>query len=96
MGGRVAEELIYGEENVTSGAHNDIMKATDVARRMVTEFGMSDKVGPVAHHEDDYAKLSTPTKQIIESEIRTLVEVIAQVCHYTKLFRMDVIVRRIS
>lgn len=44
MGGRVAEEMIFGKENVTTGAHNDIMTATNVAKRMVTLFGMSDKV----------------------------------------------------
>lgn len=45
MGGRAAEELVYGEDEVTSGAHNDIQKASSVARQMVTQFGMSSKVG---------------------------------------------------
>jgi len=44
MGGRVAEELVYGKDNVTSGAHNDIVQATKIAKQMVTQFGMSDKV----------------------------------------------------
>ncbi|KAG9290854.1 hypothetical protein G9A89_011003 [Geosiphon pyriformis] len=74
MGGRVAEEMIFGKDNVTSGAHNDIMKATDVAKRMVTQFGMSDKIGPISHPEEDMEQLSTQTKLVIESEIRGLVE----------------------
>lgn len=74
MGGRVAEEMIFGKENITSGAHNDIMKATDVAKRMVTQFGMSDKVGPVAHFEDDMPQLSAQTKVVIEGEIKSMVE----------------------
>ncbi|CAG8446501.1 14522_t:CDS:10 [Ambispora leptoticha] len=74
MGGRVAEEMIFGKENVTSGAHNDIMKATEVAKRMVTQFGMSDKVGPVSHPDEELEQLSTQTKLIIEGEIRGLVE----------------------
>ncbi|RIA87030.1 peptidase family M41-domain-containing protein [Glomus cerebriforme] len=74
MGGRVAEEMIFGKENVTTGAHNDIMTATNVAKRMVTLFGMSDKVGPVAHPEEELDHLSTQTKLVIETEIRTITE----------------------
>ena len=48
LGGRVAEELVYGEEEVTTGAANDLQQVANVARRMITEFGMSDKIGPVA------------------------------------------------
>jgi cell division protease FtsH len=47
LGGRCAEELILGEQNVTTGAEDDIRKATGVARKMVTEWGMSDKLGPL-------------------------------------------------
>jgi ATP-dependent metalloprotease len=73
MGGRVAEEMIFGEDNVTSGAHSDIVKATDVARRMVRYFGMSAKVGPVNYDDEDMQLLSTETKVLIENEIKDLV-----------------------
>jgi cell division protease FtsH len=49
LGGRVAEELFFGKENITTGAKNDIEKASDMARRMITEFGMSDKLGPIVY-----------------------------------------------
>ncbi|KAK3822553.1 MAG: peptidase family M41-domain-containing protein [Linnemannia gamsii] len=74
MGGRVAEEMIFGGDNVTSGCSSDIVHATKVAKAMVTQFGMSEKVGPVAHSEEDMMVLSTPTKQLIESETKSLLE----------------------
>ncbi|WBW75007.1 mitochondrial inner membrane i-AAA protease complex subunit Yme1 [Schizosaccharomyces osmophilus] len=73
MGGRAAEELLYGKNNITSGAHNDIDKATHVARRMVTQFGMSEQVGPVSL-EADLDSLSPTTKAIVEAEIKSLLE----------------------
>jgi cell division protease FtsH len=48
LGGRVAEEIVYGEDEVTTGASNDLQQVASVARQMVTRFGMSDKLGPVA------------------------------------------------
>ncbi len=48
LGGRVAEEIVYGEEEVTTGASNDLQQVANVARQMITKFGMSDKIGPVA------------------------------------------------
>lgn len=73
MGGRVAELLIYGKDNVTSGAHSDINNATSVAKEMVLSNGMSDKVGPVAYSED-LESLSPVTKALVESEIKSLIE----------------------
>jgi cell division protease FtsH len=49
MGGRIAEEMIFGAEKVTTGASSDIRMATDMARRMVTEWGMSEKLGPLRY-----------------------------------------------
>lgn len=69
MGGRVAEELIYGKENVTSGAHSDLVAASDVANGMVKSMGFSDKVGLVAHG-DESVHLSERKKDEIESEVR--------------------------
>ncbi|KAI9838260.1 MAG: hypothetical protein M1819_005527 [Sarea resinae] len=73
MGGKVAEELVYGADNVTSGAASDIQKATQIAHAMVTQMGMSDTLGNVDLNTD-YARLSSETKQHIESEVRRLLE----------------------
>ena len=53
FGGRVAEEIIFGKDKVSTGASSDIRMATNIARRMVTEFGMSDKMGPIAYEEPE-------------------------------------------
>lgn len=85
FGGRVAEELIFGAENVTTGASNDIQQATGLARRMVTEFGMSGKLGPVRYNANEQEiflghsvtqtqNISEATSQMIDEEIRGLVE----------------------
>ncbi|MDZ5761375.1 ATP-dependent zinc metalloprotease FtsH [Lyticum sinuosum] len=86
MGGRAAEELIFGKENVTTGASGDIKSATQIAKRMVTQWGLSDAVGPVLmgeEREDIYlgqgnvnasSHLSEKTCQLIDSEVKSLVE----------------------
>ncbi|KAL8209879.1 hypothetical protein R6Q57_006611 [Mikania cordata] len=75
MGGRVAEELIFGEDEVTSGASSDLQQATHLARAMVTKYGMSKEVGVVAHDYDDNGKsMSTETRLLIEKEVRELLE----------------------
>ncbi|EMR09972.1 hypothetical protein PNEG_01731 [Pneumocystis murina B123] len=73
LGGRVAEELTLGKDNVTSGSLSDIQNATAIAKAMVTQYGMSDKVGPVAY-DQDLSRLSSSTKALVESEIKTLLE----------------------
>ncbi|KAL8939975.1 MAG: hypothetical protein Q9211_002503 [Gyalolechia sp. 1 TL-2023] len=73
MGGKVAEELVYGADNVTSGASADIQKATSLAFYMVTQCGMSDAVGNV-DLATDYHLISSETKLKIEAEVRRLVE----------------------
>jgi ATP-dependent metalloprotease len=73
MGGKMAEELIYGPDNVTTGASSDISNATSVAKHMVTQAGMSQALGNIDLNSD-YNKLSSETKQKIEDEVRRLVE----------------------
>lgn len=73
MGGRAAEEIIYGEDNVSTGAGDDIAKATKIARKMVTEYGMSN-LGPIKYEEDtenpflgrDYAKASSFSSKVAD------------------------------
>ncbi|CAI5457588.1 unnamed protein product [Closterium sp. Yama58-4] len=75
MGGRVAEELVFGPGEVTSGASSDIVQATRLAREMVTKYGMSEAVGVVAHdYEDDGRSMSTETRLTIEREVRALLQ----------------------
>jgi len=85
FGGRIAEELIFGPENVTTGASNDIQQATGLARRMVAEFGMSEKLGRVRYNANEQEiflghsvtqtqNVSEATAQLIDEEIRRLVE----------------------
>ena len=85
FGGRVAEELIYGKRNITTGAGNDIQQATNLARRMVMEFGFSDKLGPLryetnqeevflGHSVAQQRNISDETARIIDEEVRKLVE----------------------
>ncbi|CAM8886311.1 unnamed protein product [Rhodiola kirilowii] len=75
MGGRVAEELIFGENEVTSGASSDLQQATNLARAMVTKYGMSKEVGVVTHNYNDNGKsMSTETRLLIEKEVRELLE----------------------
>ncbi|MGC9524188.1 MAG: ATP-dependent zinc metalloprotease FtsH3 [Limnospira sp.] len=85
LGGRLAEELVFGEEEVTTGASNDLQQVTRVARQMITRFGMSDRLGPVAlgrqqgnvflgrdiMSERDFSEETAAT---IDEEVRALVE----------------------
>jgi len=73
LGGRAAEEMIYGHDDVTSGCSSDLQRATDVATRMIRSYGFSDKVGLVAHGDDESVYLSGKKKDEIEGEIRRYV-----------------------
>lgn len=73
MGGRVAEEIIFGDEEVTTGASSDLEQATRLARAMVTKYGFSDKIGPVSvNYEDRGSSMSTETRAVIEEEVKRL------------------------
>uniref|UniRef100_A0A8C9SUH0 YME1 like 1 ATPase n=1 Tax=Scleropages formosus TaxID=113540 RepID=A0A8C9SUH0_SCLFO len=72
MGGRVAEELVFGSENITTGASSDFDDATKIARMMVTRFGMSDKLGVMTY--SDVSKQSPETQAAVEQEVRTLLK----------------------
>jgi cell division protease FtsH len=78
MAGRVAEEIIFGKEMVTNGASGDIKQATDMARRMVTEWGMSEHIGMVNYGDDDHdyrqKRVSGETSSHIEKEVRRLID----------------------
>ncbi len=84
-GGRVAEELIFGRDKVTTGAAQDIQQATEMARRMVTQFGMSDAVGPVAVGDPErqiflgrefaqHRDVSQRTAELVDTEVKRIVE----------------------
>jgi len=71
MGGRVAEEIVFGPDNITSGASSDLETATKIARLMVTKFGMTETVGPVAH---DNENTSQATQKLIDLEVKRLLK----------------------
>jgi len=84
FGGRIAEEVIYGADMVTTGASNDIERATDLARKMVTQWGLSEKMGPLLYAEEEgevflgrsvaqSKHMSDETAQQIDSEIRLVI-----------------------
>jgi len=85
FGGRIAEELIFGMEHVTTGASNDIQRATEIARNMVTKWGLSERLGPLAYGEDEgevflgrsvtqHKALSDETAHVIDEEIRAIID----------------------
>lgn len=73
MGGRAAEELQYGKEAISTGAGNDLERATELARNMVTKWGFSD-TGLLSVSERDFALLSEETKQMIDGQVRELLD----------------------
>ena len=74
IGGRVAEELVFGHDKVTTGAQSDIENATRTARNMVTRWGLSDKMGFLAYSDSQQEHLSDKTAEAIDLEVRRLVE----------------------
>lgn len=85
FGGRLAEEIIFGKEHVTTGASNDIERATELARNMVTRWGLSDSLGPIVYGEDEgevflgrsmtkRKETSEATAEAIDKEIRVVID----------------------
>jgi cell division protease FtsH len=85
FGGRAAEELIFGEDNVTTGAADDIRHATELARKMVAEFGFSDRLGPLTYQDSEqieafapfvaqHKNISEETARLLDEECRHVVD----------------------
>ena len=85
FGGRIAEELIFGADKVTTGASNDIQRATELARNMVTKWGLSEKLGPLTYTEEEgevflgrsvtqHKNVSDETAHIIDEEVRLFID----------------------
>jgi cell division protease FtsH len=85
FGGRIAEELTLGKDHVTTGASNDIERATQIARNMVTKWGLSEKLGPLTYSEDEgeiflgrsvtkHKEVSDETAHLIDEEVRVLID----------------------
>ena len=86
FGGRIAEEMTLGFEGVTTGASNDIMRATQIARNMVTKWGLSEKLGPLMYAEEEgevflgrsaatqHANVSAETARLIDQEVRSIID----------------------
>ena len=85
FGGRIAEELVFGPESVTTGASNDIERATDIARNMVTKWGLSERLGPLTYTEDEgevflgrsvtqHKNMGDDTARIIDEEVRSFID----------------------
>jgi cell division protease FtsH len=85
FGGRIAEEMINGADGVTTGASNDIERATDIARSMVTKWGLSDRLGPLTYSEEDgevflgrsvtqHKQVSDETAHTIDEEVRKIID----------------------
>jgi cell division protease FtsH len=101
-GGRVAEELIFGHAKVTTGAAQDIHQATEMARRMVTQFGMSEKVGPVAVGDREHQiflgreisqrhEVSAKLAELVDAEVRSMLDVAYQNATDILKEKMDVL-----
>jgi cell division protease FtsH len=84
FGGRVAEEIVFGSEHVTTGASNDIERATSIARKMATKWGLTEKLGPLTYSEDEdevflgrsitqHKHISDETARLIDEEVRRIV-----------------------
>lgn len=101
-GGRLAEELVFGPDYVTTGASNDIERATEIARNFVTKWGLSEKLGPVAYNLDDGEiflgrtmtkgrALADDTAQLIDQEIRKIIDNCFETAKNILIEKMDIL-----
>ncbi len=85
FGGRIAEEQVFGRDSVTTGASNDIQRATEIARNMVTKWGLSEKLGPLVYSEEEgevflghsvtqHKQVSDETAHLIDEEVRNIID----------------------
>ena len=85
MGGRIAEELVFGYDKVTSGASSDIKQATEIARAMVMKYGMSEKLGPLAYGDNEEEvflghsvartqSMSEETQKLVDNEVKAIID----------------------
>ncbi len=100
FGGRIAEELIFGKDQVTTGASNDIHRVTELSRNMVTKWGLSDRLGPMTYSEEEgevflghsvtqHKNVSDETSHVIDEEIRAFVDRNYQRAHQILTDKMD-------
>ena len=78
MGGRIAEELVFGAAQVTTGAQGDLAAATNIARNMVTRYGMSEALGPIYAPDDEARHLAPATRELIDKEVQRMLEAAAE------------------
>jgi cell division protease FtsH len=99
FGGRIAEDMILGSSGVTTGASNDIERATEIARNMVTKWGLSDRLGPLTYSEDEgevflgrsvtqHKQVSDETAHTIDKEVRTIID--ANYAHAEEILKENI------
>ena len=102
FGGRIAEELIFGADQVTTGASNDIQRSTELARNMVTKWGLSDRLGPLTYSEEDgevflghsvaqHKNVSDETTHLIDEEVRAVIDRNYERARQILLDKMDIL-----
>ena len=100
FGGRVAEEIIYGKENVTTGAAQDIQQATQIARSMITEYGFSDELGPLRYSDNEeeifLGHSVTQRKNVSEATLKTIDEEVRKLVYWGEGAARDIITERLD
>ena len=95
FGGRVAEEIIYGKENITTGAAQDIQQATQISRAMITEYGFSDELGPLRYSENEeeifLGHSVTQRKNVSEATLKTIDQEVRQLVYWGEKTARDIL-----